>query len=520
MLKQFGLCLNFKHISFTDLGAFLCAEFDKLIELLNRINMNKRVKNLALGLLAVSSASASSSLSFASVESNSFDFGTASKAKGFQGSGEFYYNQLSKNIGEVVGNEYYGNLNLKYKNKETKLNSDKYFEFKARHNNESSFMFSVPEAYMSWEVDHSDETNSNSEGESSVDEKRTSKYYFGRVVLPWSKADENWGFGKLNNRVNFDGFSPGQEGLVGLRYVFNLNKNFKIEAFGSYFYIPELNPSLEINDENGTVKCKNPWCTPQNESAEISAGNSRKIFYDVEIPDLDTIVLNPSIGIQGEFNIELPNKMKLVFDAFYIRKPENVISTNVDVQYDPTTQLINANIDPEVYYHSVFGGNINLQVNKNLKLYATTIAIRPDESPILTGEVEDYLNIKPNKIDEEYLGGGIEFTGEKLVSSAGYIARLSKFEVTEDPLLEYPRWNQAIQLNIGAKLSKRLTVAGDVKFDTLTDDRLVMIKVSYLITSNLLTSFGVNMIGTSDDDSYWSAFDNNDALYGALKYTF
>lgn len=478
--------------------------------------MNIKVKNLALCLLVVSSTSASSNVSFSSVESGIFQFDQANAKAGFGGSGEFYYNQLSSDIGEVVGNEYFLNLNLKYQNKKEKKRSSLFAEIKARQNSENSLMFSLPEAYFTW-----DYNNSKPYFSPDSETERSLKLFAGRVVLPWSKADENWGFGKLNNRINFDGYNPGQEGLVGFRSVLRLNKNIKVESFLSYIYVPELNPSLEINDKDGTIKCKNPWCTPQNESAEISAGNPRDIFYDVKIPDITTIVLNPSVGIQGEYKFYFSNEMELTFDAFYMRKPENVISTNVDVQYDPGTQLINANVDPEVYYHSVFGGNISLKINDNLKLYTTTIAIRPDESPILTGEVEEYLNIKPNKIDEEYIGGGIEFTSERLVSSAAYIARLSRFEVTEDPLLEYPRWNQAIHLNIGAKISKRLNLGADFKFDTLTEDRLTMLKAAFMITPSLITSLGVNMIGSSSsDESYWSQFDNNDALYGALKYTF
>lgn len=483
----------------------------------------KRMKLLILTMAITSLSYATDSNSFSSIESSQFNFDPNQSATGLHGSGEFYYNQITPNTGEVIGNEYFGNLNIKYKNEESKAESDKYFEFKARHNNESSFMFSVPEAYISFSVKHGDKNEITTENKTveADSSKLNSKYYLGRVVLPWSKADENWGFGKLNNRINFDGFSPGQEGLVGMRYVLNLNKFFSVEAFLSYIYIPELNPSQEINEDDGTVKCKNPWCNEQADSAEISAGNPRPIFYDVQIPDLANIVFNASIGLRAAYKIELNNNKKLVFDGFYIRKPENVISTNVDVEYNPSTQIINANVDPEVYYHSVFGGNIKFDLNKNLKVYGTALAVRPDENPVLTGKVKEYLNIKPKKITEEYVGSGIEFSDGKTVSSIGYIARLSRFEIDDDPLIEYPRWNQAIHFNIGTKFTRKVSLALDYKYDTLTEDRLTMLKASYLVSSDFITSLGVNMIGSAkDENSYWSKFTNNDAFYGALKYTY
>ena len=67
-------------------------------------------------------------------------------------------------------------------------------------------MFSVPEAYMTWEVDHDVKTESSFFGSKS-------KYYLGRVILPWSKADENWGF-KIFNRTPV--FTPGRAKYRGI----------------------------------------------------------------------------------------------------------------------------------------------------------------------------------------------------------------------------------------------------------------------------------------------------------------
>ena len=61
----------------------------------------------------------------------------------------------------------------------------------------------------------------------------------------------------------------------------------------------------------------------------------------------------------------------------------------------------------------------------------------------------------------------------------------------------------------------------DIKYDTITEDRLAIVKTNYNFTSNLSMALGVNVIGTSkDQESYWSTYENNDSVYSSLKLRF
>ena len=234
------------------------------------------------------------------------------------------------------------------------------------------------------------------------------------------------------------------------------------------------------------------------------------------MPEITDVLFKPSFGARFKAGSE-----KINVSGYFMRKPENAISLSVEVAYENDNQRVFADITPEVYYHNVFGGDLNYKINKNLNLYGTAIAIRPDRNPDTSEEVYEYLGIRPNKIDEEYAGGGVEFNDGRLISSLNYIARLSDFEKVDDPLIQYPRWNQAIHFNIGSKLTRTISLALDYKYDMLTEDRLTMFKASYLLTPSIITSFGFDMIGTAKSaDSYWAKFANNDRLYGSLKYTF
>jgi hypothetical protein len=64
-------------------------------------------------------------------------------------------------------------------------------------------------------------------------------------------------------------------------------------------------------------------------------------------------------------------------------------------------------------------------------------------------------------------------------------------------------------------------LSGDLKYDMLTTDRLLMVRGIYNVTKELQLNAGVNMIGTpTNGKSYWSPYTNNDAIYGGLRYVF
>lgn len=455
-----------------------------------------RIFKLILLTLSVSVYGAKLSYS-ESFNNSTIKIKNENRSSGFSGDIEFSSNQFADDVGEVQGNQYFGELSLRYEKERNTSTFEKKFEFKARMNNADDLMFALPEAYVRIDSNKAD-------------------FYLGKQIIPWSIADTNWGFGELNNRVNFDGFTPGQDGLVAARFVKKFKKIFKVEAFASFFYVPELNPALDIDKKKGTVKCNNPWCNAPAETTEIT-GTDVPIFYNVNYPDVDDIVLKPSGGLR--FGIEHDVISVL---GFYTRKPENKISTSVEVQFETDNNRVFADITPEVYYHNVYGADVKINLGENWSLNGTSIVIRPDGNPDTRGKVFEYLEIRPKKIAEEYAGGGISFKANTFSSSVNYIARLSNFEKeADDPLIEYPRWNQAVHFNMNSSLTKKLSLMFDVKYDTLTDDRLTMFKASYLLKPNLMTSFGFNMIGASEDeDSYWTQFENNDSLYGSLKYIF
>lgn len=136
----------------------------------------------------------------------------------FTGSVGAISNQVADGVGDVNGNRYNMDLSFDY-HRQRPNEVERRFTFNALVNDQSSAMYSVNEAYV---------TNRWGRSELQV----------GRFQLDWSDVDSHWGFGKVNNRQNFTGFDPGQEGLVGVVFKRNYANGFRFHSFVTPLFVP------------------------------------------------------------------------------------------------------------------------------------------------------------------------------------------------------------------------------------------------------------------------------------------
>jgi hypothetical protein len=413
-------------------------------------------------------------------------------------------NQINRDIGDIPGNRYNGDLQFSYFNNRS-LDLERKFEVSAMVNDQSLTMWSLQEAYVEkkgafrpWDAA----------------EKVGDKIKVGRQIIPWSTVDEAWGLGKLNNRKNFDFFNPGQEGLIGASYENRSSNGFFWKAFGSGVYAPEMNPGLDINKKNNTISSRNPWATAPAPSTNID-GNETPIQYIIDYPSISDVIYRYTIGASAGWENE-----HWAVDGFVVRKPENQLSTQVEVALAEDAASVKAFIKPQFYYHDVYGGNLKYR-NGDVEVQFSGIAIRPNTFPDGNSEATKYTEIKTEKRREDYVGGGISRTNDKFGMGFNYVARLSPFDRERDSLAQDPRWNQAVNAFLMRNFTKTVQVSGDVKYDMLTTDRLIMLRAGYKVSKELLTTFGVNMIGTpTNGKSFWSPYTNNDAVFGGIRYIF
>lgn len=413
-------------------------------------------------------------------------------------------NQVNRDIGDVPGNRYNGDFNFNY-HRDSSFEVERKFNLSAQINDQSLTMYSLQEAYVGYKGIF--------RGWNSVT-KTGDQVKFGRQILPWSELDKAWGLGKLNNRKNFDFFDPGQEGLIGLNYENKSSSGFFWKAFASGLYAPEMNPGLDVNKSDNTITSRNPWANPPAATTVID-GNVTPIQYIVQYPSISDVVYRYSLGA----NVGWENK-HWAADGFFIRKPENNISTNVEVALAQDAASVKAFIKPEVYYHDVFGGALKYR-NADVEMNVSGLAVYPNTFPDGNQDATTYTEIKTEKRREAYLGGGISKINDKYGMGFNYVARVSPFDRQRDSLAQDPRWNQAVHGFLSRNFGRKYRLSGDLKYDMLTTDRLVMLRAGYNVSKELLMSLGVNMIGTPNSGkSYWSPFTNNDAVFAGLRYIF
>lgn len=418
------------------------------------------------------------------------------KRNNFSGDFGIQTNGLVQNVGEVPGNKYYGEMEFRYQYKSEKNNYIG-LEFDSRINDEDVFEYSLSEAVVEFNFSRS-------------------RLALGRTNLEWSYTDNVWGLGKINNRKNFDYFEPGREGLVGFFYDHKFLNGLDISLFASGVYIPEMSQGLIVDKERGTIQCRSAWCSAPSASAEVE-GRRVPIYYNVKYPDASDVVFRHSVGFRLGFALD----EKFYMSFYQLHKPENSTSVTAEVSVEPDLSVINAEVTPQFYYHDVRGTNVEYRFNNHIKLYASGISTIPNNTPDSDEPLIKYTGIKPKKKKETYLSSGIFYKNLDWSAHAGYIARISEFDTESDILVDYPRWNQAINIGIKKKFTRKIQVALDLKYDMLTEDRLTMFKTDYFISPSIVAALGVNVIGTNKSkESFWSKYENNDSLYSSLKYIF
>ncbi len=403
-------------------------------------------------------------------------------------------NQLAEGVGDVGGNRYFFDLHFDY-HRHRVGQLEKRFTFNFLYNDQNTPMYAVNEAYINHRWGRSE-------------------LQVGRFLLDWSDVDDHWSFGKVNHRQNFNYFTPGREGLIGVVFKRRYSSGLRFHFFATPVYAPELNPGLEIDKSKGTITSDNPWAKPPAATARLESRDV-PIFYDVNYPDVSDVIFRPAGGLNVGWESE-----HWEAGLYYLRKPENQFSQTVEVSYSTGDDVVNAEVTPQFYYHDVYGGNLRWR-NAGVTIYASAIAVRPNEFPNGDPVAVEYTQIEVEKRREDYVGGGIARETDRYGMGFDYVARLSPFNRDEDILAEDPRWNQALHGWLRYHLGSRYTVSADGKYDTLTTDRLTMFRVDYRPTSYLALNAGVNMIGTpANGRSYWSPYTNNDAVYAGLRYTY
>ncbi len=392
-------------------------------------------------------------------------------------------------VGNKKGNHFSTQFDGEYSKNQEHLHTAS--KLSLRHTDAGEFQVSVMEAYAKYKYPYLD-------------------VQLGRFVVPWAPLDEKWGMGYLNNRKNFTFYDPGQEGLIGAKLKLKNKIGLKFETFGSFLYIPELNPSSTV--ENGEVKSKNIWTQAPPKYADIN-GTLTPISYYLDKPDLADIIMRGSFG-------QMVGLEKEFFEAnfFYFLKPENSIRPAGDARLTTDGKII-ANIKAKLYYEEVYGGSLTLKP-KNTNVYFSVLRVDPKNMPANDPLYVQYVKIETKLEARDYVGAGIDYELDNLKVGANWIALVSQPEKSNDLIGNKSRFREAIDLFLTWKITDRLKNTFDIKKDFIKNDTIIMEDLSYAIGKGFEVGGGVNLIDSPNNSSYWAKFRDNDQIYASLGYHF
>ncbi len=175
-------------------------------------------------------------------------------------------------------------------------------------------------------------------------------FFIGRKRLLWSELDAQWDFGIWEPLFKWNPLAPERQGLTG--FFWQLDRPYvSFTLFASPFFIPDQGPSFEIKD--GQFVKGNPWFRRPPESIRIWQ-EATAIEYQFQRPSESQVVLQNSFGTKVSFG----DPQGLRAQLSYVFKPINQLAVGYQGSLDLAQLKGNVDLMPQVYYHSLFGGDV------------------------------------------------------------------------------------------------------------------------------------------------------------------
>lgn len=341
------------------------------------------------------------------------------------------------------------------------------------------------------------------------------EWHLGRRILDWNQNEHYWGLGYLNASQGFSLLGDDLEGVSGL-FVKKQFGDIEIEGMISYFFIPALNPAIDI--KNGEVRTKNDWVRlPPTRTLY----NARVIplYYQIGEVDYSKILFNKSMGLNARYLYA-----KGWFSAFALYKPENRLRINASAAYDPNLDKVVVSANPTVNHHAYYGvlwqhwmgstralGGLsyvdpNTKIGKDLNLLSIENGRQEFES--------EYFSIKPRYDREAYSHFSLNFDRGSYALSLNYIHLLSNnIRGADDFYSDTVKWKRALGAKVDYSFNDRFSMEVNYKYDVSRKDEVLKAELKYEYLRRVTCAIGVEALKAPREDSYWTYYRSNDIVY-------
>lgn len=348
-------------------------------------------------------------------------------------------------------------------------------------------------------------------------------FTLGRKILDWNTNEKYWSLGYLNALQSFTLLSTEEEGVTGLIYTKHIG-NFEFDLLGSYFFVPQINPSMDFKD--GNVKARSEWVRLPPKKTVVS-GLEVPIYYNIADYQIEKIVFNKSLG--GNIRYKWTNGGA---SAFAIYKPENKLRVNANAYYDNLgTGKVIVTADPTVNHHAYYGvqlfhsfGDIKARggfsyVDPNAKLGKDFLI---DISNARKTFKSEYFNINPRYDKEAYAHMSLNYDKQKHYKlTLNYIHLISdNIRGSDDFFSDTVKWKSTFGGGFQYFFNDSFETSFDLKYDVERKDNIVKGEVKYNYLGKAYIALGLEVLKAPDANSYWSYYRTSDTLYSTLGYVF
>lgn len=346
----------------------------------------------------------------------------------------------------------------------------------------------------------------------------------GRKLLDWNENETFWLLGHMNGVSSINFLEPDREGLFGINYSHKIG-NFKLEGFLSYFYIPNLNPSLDIVD--GKVANYGTWGRTPPKFTAIS-GQRTEINYDVNRPDVEDIIFKKSLGGRLTYEGDFVNA------SFYgLYKPETNLRMNAEA-YAELDATITAVANPLVNHHGIYGASLgfggdrvswttNIQVvDPNVNLAGDFEVVDPFKLRQDNREfTSEFFSVRPNYQKQAYLTSEILINSfDQQIGLHGIYLLEGRDGLGDDFLSDAPKWHAALGGSLKLRYSYKWFASASYQYDLQRSDQILQFASSYYFAKYTSVGFGGKLLRSPNIQSYWYPHRAEDQISFFLKRFF
>lgn len=397
---------------------------------------------------------------------------------------------------------------LNFVTEKAKRRFDTFLDLSVRfYHGKEKYIASLPEGYLSF-------TNDNEQ------------VILGRRILDWNASERFWALGQLNGLQGFTLLGQEQEGVSGLHYDYK-SSNFKVSLLASYFFVPQMNPSLDIKD--GKISSNTDWVKLPPKRTLVN-NQIVPIYYDIKKPEVSEVVLQKTLGTNVAYLWKGGS-----LSAFGVYKPENNLRMNAEAFYDQKLDQVTVKADPFVSHHVMYGMQGSQEIAKNTTVQT---GVQVNDPTVRLGSSLDFLKDKGatekrNNFESKYFSIKPKYEKESyaylstVIDQPFFDISLNAIELltdnqksSDDLYSDTVKWHRAVGLGLGYDITESFRMNVAAQYDIQMMDSLFRNEYSYHFYKEMSLAMGLEIINSPRTDSYWSAYRANDTVYSTLSYTF